>query len=198
MDVLEQFLAMRRMKRERRVSKMRYESNNELYHHGIKGQKWGIRRFQNADGSLTNKGRSRYSQGKEVYKEHDRILNAKHAQLKKQSKAYQKASKDYDRLTKKYDLDSEEDQELHDLETGQSSKERDWAAQKRWSLADDIDTMDEAFYDKAMEYANKQIIEKYGDIGISNMKHYQNVNAGIAFLATGVGAAIMLAAVSKK
>ena len=27
---------------------------NELYHHGIKGQKWGVRRFQNEDGSLTD------------------------------------------------------------------------------------------------------------------------------------------------
>ena len=34
--------------------------NNALYHHGIKGQKWGIRRFQNADGSLTAEGIRRY------------------------------------------------------------------------------------------------------------------------------------------
>ena len=33
---------------------------NELAHHGIKGQKWGVRRFQNADGSLTSAGRKRY------------------------------------------------------------------------------------------------------------------------------------------
>lgn len=35
--------------------------NDELYHHGIKGQKWGVRRFQNKDGSLTALGKKRLS-----------------------------------------------------------------------------------------------------------------------------------------
>ena len=32
-----------------------------LYHHGIKGQKWGVRRFQNKNGSLTPAGKERYA-----------------------------------------------------------------------------------------------------------------------------------------
>lgn len=39
--------------------KIRRLSNNELYHHGIKGQRWGIRRYQNPDGTLTAEGRAR-------------------------------------------------------------------------------------------------------------------------------------------
>lgn len=38
----------------------------ELYHHGIKGQRWGVRRFQNEDGSLTEAGKKRY--GKQIEK----------------------------------------------------------------------------------------------------------------------------------
>lgn len=34
---------------------------NELYHHGILGQRWGVRRFQNKDGSRTPEGKRRYS-----------------------------------------------------------------------------------------------------------------------------------------
>ena len=33
----------------------------ELYHHGIKGMKWGVRRFRNEDGSLTDAGKKRYA-----------------------------------------------------------------------------------------------------------------------------------------
>ncbi len=46
---------------------------NEEYleHHGILGQKWGVRRYQNADGSLTDAGKKRYEkeQRKAIAKE---------------------------------------------------------------------------------------------------------------------------------
>ena len=42
------------------VGSLAYDSEY-LAHHGIKGQKWGIRRFQNPDGSLTPAGKERYS-----------------------------------------------------------------------------------------------------------------------------------------
>lgn len=34
---------------------------NELYHHGILGMRWGVRRYQNSDGSLTAAGKKRYN-----------------------------------------------------------------------------------------------------------------------------------------
>ena len=40
-----------------------HNKKNELQHHGILGQKWGIRRFQEKDGSYTQAGRERYGIG---------------------------------------------------------------------------------------------------------------------------------------
>lgn len=42
------------------------DGSQALAHHGIKGMKWGVRRYQNADGSLTSAGRQRYGEGSGV------------------------------------------------------------------------------------------------------------------------------------
>lgn len=43
--------------------------DGQLYHHGIKGQKWGIRRFQNKDGTRTPAGKKRYKEDIKQYKQ---------------------------------------------------------------------------------------------------------------------------------
>ena len=48
------------------TSSASFISDGELYHYGIKGQKWGVRRYQNKDGSLTPAGKKRRSSSDEV------------------------------------------------------------------------------------------------------------------------------------
>lgn len=68
----------------------------ELYHHGILGTKWGVRRYQNKDGSLTAEGRKRYGIGDDntnvrfgysaskggVYIENHKAIDSKSAELR--------------------------------------------------------------------------------------------------------------------
>lgn len=50
---------------------------NELIHWGIKGMRWGIRRYQNKDGTLTTAGKKRYAKEMAKLKEEERVAKNK-------------------------------------------------------------------------------------------------------------------------
>lgn len=52
-------------------------NNNQLYHHGIKGMKWGVRRYRNEDGTLTNAGKKRYAEKEPVHEDYAKVHDNK-------------------------------------------------------------------------------------------------------------------------
>ena len=81
-------------------------SDGQLFHWGIKGMKWGVRRYQNADGSLTAAGRKKYAAESKKLKEREQViknrervkarqdkLNAKKSELDAREKALKDAKK---------------------------------------------------------------------------------------------------------
>lgn len=108
-----------------------YLHSSELYHHGILGMKWGVRRYQNKDGSLTAAGRKRYST-------EERIENAKAKYIGRRKAAdanYEKASSEYinrlsERNTRSFLNDYTDDDKKLDRAADKWSADRKSAKEK--------------------------------------------------------------------
>ena len=119
-------------------------SSQELYHHGIKGQKWGVRRYQNKDGSLTPAGKKR-----------------------------SKADIRRDKMNKLKDNDKLTDKERKIAEYGSLSKKEQWnmAAEKANKTLQERRAK-QAIEDLSIAWVNSQI-EKNPQLGVSKMETKQ-------------------------
>lgn len=86
----------------------RWDGYGELYHHGILGQKWGVRRYQNEDGTLTDEGKIRY--GKNLTKS-EGTMDQLRAHDRYRRDTYKQVSKDVTEQIK-YDEDRKKKEAL--------------------------------------------------------------------------------------
>ena len=139
-----------------------YDSN-ELYHYGIKGMKWGVRRYQNPDGSLTAAGKKK---ARQEYKED----NEKAFELGKKATIYGHATaksmnrtiKIENKLDKQYEKDPE------------GITRRTQALRKKWNASSKTSAQLAQEYAAARDAGEKHcesLIDKYGKDAILPIKY---------------------------
>ena len=84
----------------------------DLYHWGIKGMRWGVRRYQNADGSLTAAGRRRYTNSDGSLNEKGKKYYAKEKQRLAEERKALKAKQSTDNRLAKLDAQRKANEEL--------------------------------------------------------------------------------------
>lgn len=107
---------------------MEYEIyvSDELYHHGTKGMRWGVRRYQNKDGSLTPAGKRRIKKETEALKKEETVLKNRKATKAK-----------FDRLANKRKSLEEQKKALDGEEKKKTTSDKPTAKKSLSEMSDD-------------------------------------------------------------
>lgn len=161
--------------------------STELYHHGIKGMKWGVRRFQNEDGTRTALGKKREaSQGDKTTARS--LKSAYRASVKSARKARRsrdsEIQKDYDTKLNRIERKYKAGQDISEKDMAKAS-ELDASARKSW---------DESKNTYKQEKAAAKAEYKKSMAELKNTEEYKKANARKKALLVGAAVAVTAAA----
>lgn len=149
---------------------IRQPYSNELYHHGIKGQKWGVRRYQNPDGTLTAAGKRRYvSAARKVYRDFEKKASITGRVYEKTLKRSDKDLAKSAKVSTKYGFNSHEEYEKA-VEEGRVSKR----VQKKIDKADakSIDSFERELVWSVENDRAKKVLNIYKEAMNETLKEY--------------------------
>lgn len=149
-----------------------------LAHHGIKNQKWGQRRFQNYDGSLTSEGRRRYGIGES---------NQSRRERKQVEKAKAKAAKERAKATSKKKAEAQklQDQKQKRMEYLRDHPEKIYKYRKELTQDDVTEIMQKVKFDRSLQDIRKEEISR-GMRKIDQIR--QNTDTALKWYQTGKNA----------
>lgn len=161
-----------------------WNEQNYLCHYGIKGMKWGIRRYQNPDGSLTNLGIQRYGSKKGLKK----YIKAN---ISKQRDLQERAMQNQSAVDKASNITAKAKEKY--LKTGKSKHLSDYLAARD---SESVQKVKYKIVENEMKEHYKKLVKEFGkenvsDISYNNGKLNEKTKDGQRIVTSLIGTGIM-------
>lgn len=158
------------------------EYNNYLYHHGIKGMRWGVRRYQNKDGSLTPAGKKRrdiLDRASDKAKEFSSMAmkdSEKHSRMAEKAKNAKISESDYQKAMRElFGNDSKDKNYVESEAKSMGYKDSREMAREHLGVGKEGYEVHKAFADRAKRAADfyQKLSESYKNTSVAHLDKKQ-------------------------